>query len=186
VVHFTKEFMSPWQIDVPRPRGNYNHPPRVIAAMTGRVNYPSMAHIPEGESILAGTFSLNGHPIVILFDAGATHDFISKACTQRHQLAIEPTNTPNVINTPGGRVITKQLVMYTLLNPTGKLFRTSLIVMDGQGIDVILGMSWMKGHKVLLDTISHTMHLDSPTNGVVVLQLPPTATKHSLVHHTTA
>jgi hypothetical protein len=91
-----------------------------------------------------------------------------------------------VINTPGGRVITKQLVMYTLLNPTGKLFRTSLIVMDGQGIDVILGMSWMKGHKVLLDTISHTMHLDSPTNGVVVLQLPPTATKHSLVHHTTA
>jgi hypothetical protein len=49
---------------------------------------------------------------------------------------IEPTNTPYVISTPGGRVITKQLVMYTPLNLAGKLFRTSLIVLDGQGIKV--------------------------------------------------
>jgi hypothetical protein len=100
-----------------------------------------MSDIPEGELDLAGTFSLNGHPIVILFDTRATHDFISKECTQRHQLAIEPTNTPYVISTPRGRVVTKQLVMYTPLNLTGKLFRTSLIVLDGQGTDVILGMN---------------------------------------------
>jgi hypothetical protein len=30
------------------------------------------------------------------------------------------------------------------------------------------------------------MRLDSPANGVDVLQLPPPATKHSLIHHTTA
>jgi hypothetical protein len=32
-----------------------------------------------------------------------------------------------------------------------------LIVLDGQGIDVILGMNWMRGHKVLLDTASRTV-----------------------------
>jgi hypothetical protein len=63
--------------------------------------------------------------------------------------------------------------MHTPLNLVEKLFRTSLIVLDGQGIDVILGMSWMKGHKAQLDTVSRTVHLDSPVNGVVVLQLPP-------------
>jgi hypothetical protein len=108
-----------------------------------------MSDISEGKSVLAGTFFLNGHPIVVLFDTGATYDFISNACTQRYQLAIEPTNTPYVISTLGGRVVTKKLVMYTPLNLTGKLFRTSLIVLDGQGIDVILGMSWMKGQKAL-------------------------------------
>jgi hypothetical protein len=145
-----------------------------------------MSDVPEGELVLMGTFSLIGHPIVILFDTGATHDFISKACTQRYQLTIEPTNTPYVISTPRGRVITKELVMHTSLNLTGKLFRTSLIVLDGQGIDVILGMSWMKGHKAQFDIVSHIVRLDSPANGVVVLQLPPSATKHSSVHHTAA
>jgi hypothetical protein len=33
----------------------------------------------------------------------------------------------------------------------GHVFPTQLIVLDGQGIDVILGMSWMKLHKVILD-----------------------------------
>jgi hypothetical protein len=110
-----------------------------------------MANISKGESVLASTFSLNSHPIIILFDTGATHDFISKACTQIHQLPIEPTNTPYVISTTGGMVITKELVMYTPFNLAGKLSRTSLIVLDGQGIDVILGISGMKGHKALLD-----------------------------------
>jgi hypothetical protein len=39
---------------------------------------------------------------------------------------------------------------------------------------------------VLLGTISRIVHLDSPANGMVVLQLPPPITKHSSVHHTTA
>jgi hypothetical protein len=103
-----------------------------------------MEDIPERESVLVGTFSFNGHSIVILFDNRATHYFINKACTEKHQLVIEPANTSYVINTPGGRVITKQLVMYIPLNLAGKLFRTSLIVLDSQGIDVILGMSWMR------------------------------------------
>jgi hypothetical protein len=62
---------------------------RVVAVKTGRVNYTTMADIPEGRHVLTGTFSLNGHQIVILFDSGATHDFIGKAYTQKHKLAIK-------------------------------------------------------------------------------------------------
>jgi hypothetical protein len=51
---------------------------------------------------------------------------------------------------------------------------------------VILGMSWMKGHSVQLDTVSHTVRLNSPANGVVVLQLPPSTAKHSSIHYTAA
>jgi hypothetical protein len=53
----------------------------VTIAKTGRVNYTTLEDIPEGEQVLVGTFSLNGHLAVILFDSGATHDFITNACT---------------------------------------------------------------------------------------------------------
>jgi hypothetical protein len=72
---------------------------------------PLWKDIPEGESVLAGTFSLNRYPVVTLFDSGATHDFIGKACTKRCQLVIQHIDTAYVISTPGGKIVTKQ--MYT-------------------------------------------------------------------------
>jgi hypothetical protein len=53
----------------------------VAIAKTGHINYTTMEDIPEGDQVLMGTFSLNGHPAVVLFDSGATHDFITKICT---------------------------------------------------------------------------------------------------------
>jgi hypothetical protein len=73
-------------------QGHATHPPRgppkVAIAKTRRINYTAMEDILEGEQVLTGMFSLNEYPIVILFDFGATHDFISRACTQKHQLDI--------------------------------------------------------------------------------------------------
>jgi hypothetical protein len=82
--HFTRECTAPKKTPAqgqvtPPPRG----PPKVAAAKTGRINYTTLEDIPEGEQVLAGTFSLNRYPTVVLFDSGATHDFITKACTQR-------------------------------------------------------------------------------------------------------
>jgi hypothetical protein len=115
-------------------------PPKVAVVKIGRVNYTTIEDIPEGEQVLMSMFSLNGHPATVLFDSGASHDFISKACTQKHQLVIEHIITPYLIRTPGGNIVAKQLVMATPLSLAGRLFRTNLIVLEGQGIDVILGM----------------------------------------------
>jgi hypothetical protein len=73
---------------------------------TGRVNYTTMEDIPEGEQVFTGMFSLNGHPTIVLFDLGASHDFINKAYTQKHQLVIEHIITPYLIHTPGGNIAT--------------------------------------------------------------------------------
>jgi hypothetical protein len=39
-----------------------------------------------GEEVLAGTFSLNEHSVIILFDFGASHDFISSTCAKKVRL----------------------------------------------------------------------------------------------------
>jgi hypothetical protein len=99
---------------------------------------------------------------------------------------IKHISTPYVICTPGGIIATKQLVMAAPLNLVGRLFKTDLIVLEGQGIDVILGMGWMKGLMEALDIAARTVHLGSPAHGSVVLHLSsPTSTTLAL-HHTAA
>jgi hypothetical protein len=171
-----------------RCQGHVTHPPRgpqkVVVAKTGHVNYTTMEDIPEGEPVLASTFSLNEYHVVTLFDSGATHDFISKACTKRCQLVIQHIYTPYMISTPGGKIVTKQMVMHTPINLARKIYKPSLIVLDGQGLDIILGMGWMKAHKTLLDTAARVVHLDSPMHGIHVLQLSSPSVVSSSVHHT--
>jgi hypothetical protein len=172
-------------IDMPRFQSHSSHPLRVVAAKTGRVNYTSMKDVPKGRHVLVGTFSLNSHPIVILFDSSVTHDFISKAYTQKYKLAVKSIGTPYMSRTPGRTIFTKQLVVSSHLNLAGKFYRTHLIVLDGQGIDVILGMSWMRDHKALLDTASRTVQLDSPVHGITILHLSSPPVTVSSLHHLT-
>jgi hypothetical protein len=72
------------------------------------------------------------------------------------------------------------------LNLAGKIYKTNLIILDGQGIDVILGIGWMTQHKARLDTASHTVHLDSLVHGIATLHLSSSSVATPLVHHTTA
>jgi hypothetical protein len=101
--HFTRECSSPKKNAA---QGHITHPlcgpQKVAVAKTGHVNNTTMEDIPEGEPVLVGTFFLNDHSPFVLFGSGATHDFVSKACTQKCKLVIEPISAPYVISTPGG------------------------------------------------------------------------------------
>jgi hypothetical protein len=134
-----------------------------------------LEEIPPGEEVLACMFFLYEHPIIILFDSGASHDFLSLACAQKAGITLYATQVPYSIGTFGGRVVANQMARKIPLMLAGRVFSTILIILDGQGIDVILGMNWMKMHQVVLDIFAHLVHLDSPIYGKVSLQLPPVA-----------
>jgi hypothetical protein len=57
--------------------------------------------IPVGE-VLTGTFLLFGHPVIILFDSGVSHDFMSSSCAKRVKLALIVAKPSYIISTPGG------------------------------------------------------------------------------------
>jgi hypothetical protein len=164
--HFARECPAPKKNAT---QGHVTHPPRgpqkVAVARTNHVNYTTMEDIPKGKPVLVGTFFLNDHSAVILFDSGATHDFISNACTQKCKLVIESISTPYMISTLGGQIVTKQVVVNPPLNLKGRIYKTCLIILDGQEIDVIFGMRWMRRHRALLDTAAQVVHLDSPEDG---------------------
>jgi predicted aspartyl protease len=97
--------------------------------------------IPIGEEVLAGMFFLNEHPVIILFDSGASHDFMSSTCAKKAKLSLVASGAPYVISTPRGRVDADRIVQKVPLELSGRIFSTNLIILSGEGIDIILGMS---------------------------------------------
>jgi hypothetical protein len=139
--------------------------------------------IPAGKEVLAGTFFLYEHPIIILFDSGASHDFMSFACAKKARLTLMASGALYVISTPGGRVDADRIVQKVPLDLSGRVFETDLIVLSGQGIDVILGMSWMKWHRAVLDISARLVHLNSPVYEKVTLHLHAISRIKVSLHH---
>jgi hypothetical protein len=148
-----------------------------------RVNYTTVDGIPTRVEVLAGTSFLNEHPIIILFDSGALHDFMSSTRAKKARLTLMASGVPYVISIPGGRVDANRIARKVPLDLSGRVFETDLIVLGGQGIDVILGMSWMKWHKVVLDISARPVHLNSPVYGKVTLHLPAISSIRASLHH---
>jgi hypothetical protein len=146
---FTKQSISP---RAPAPmvnqqRGHQKGP----APQAGHANYTTVEEIPMGEEVLAGTFFLNEHPVIILFDSRASHDFISSICAKKAMLSAVTAEALHVISTPGSRVDADRIVRKAPLEMARRVFSTDLIILKGQGLDVILGMSWMELHRAVLD-----------------------------------
>jgi hypothetical protein len=177
--HFSRECPQPQQGFTPRaPPPPVGQPKAVVHPPPSRVgcaNFTTLEEIPLGEEVLTGTFFLYEHSIIILFDSRVSHDFMCLACGQKVGVALYATQVPYSISTPRGRVVANQMASKIPLELVGRVFSTTLIILEGQRINVILGMNWMKMHRVVFDISARLVHLDSPIYGKVSLQLPPVA-----------
>jgi hypothetical protein len=137
----------------------------------------------HGKEVLAGTFFLNEHPVIIPFDSRASHDFIRSTCAKKVMLSAVTTEALYVISTPGGRVDADRIVRKAPLELAGRVFSTDLVILKDQGLDVILGMCSMKLHRAVLDIAGRLVHLDSPVYGKVILHLPAVSRIKASLHH---
>jgi hypothetical protein len=158
---------------------------RVMQVRQGRVNFATLAEFPEGAPIMMGTFSIDYKPVIILFDSGATHSFISDKCGARVGLDSCQTKGSYMISTPGGKISSNQLIRYVPIQLGSKVIKTDLVLLHLEGMDIILGMDWMTKHKVLLDISSRVIEIDSPYNGATTLYLPQQEYFYSCVYATT-
>jgi hypothetical protein len=52
------------------------------------------------------------------------------------------------------------------------LVRTDLLLLDLEGMDILLGMDWMTRHRVSLDIPSRAVEIDLPDHEPTILYLP--------------
>jgi hypothetical protein len=146
---------------------------QMVQVRQGRVNLTTLSELLEGTPIMMGTFSINHHPVIVLFDSGATHSFISKDCRTKIGLDIYSINEVYRIITPGGKISSNQICRMVPLQLGGHPIKTDLLVIDQKGMDVLLGMNWMTQNQVSLDISSRIVEINFPELKPIILYLPP-------------
>ncbi|WVZ76553.1 hypothetical protein U9M48_024518 [Paspalum notatum var. saurae] len=127
-----------------------------------------MDQIPAGEPVLAGTFTVNGHPAVVLFDSGATHTFLSRSYALRHGIKMYKLKENYHITAPGSPVTIGLIARQLKVDIGPESLVINPVVVPHQGIDVILGMNWMVENDAVLHVGSREVQLKSKVTGKIL------------------
>jgi hypothetical protein len=77
-----------------------------------------------------------------------------------------------MITTPGGKISSNQVCRSVPIQMGKNLMRTDLLLLNLEGMDILLGMNWMTQHHVSLDISSRIVEIDSPEYEPTILYLP--------------
>jgi hypothetical protein len=144
-----------------------------------KLNFTTLEELPEGAPIMTGTFSIFNQPALILFDSGASHSFISQKFSVKCQFPFYHTQGAFMIATLRGRVATNQLNRSVPILLGRKIFKTTLLILGLENVDIMLGTNWMTQHQVVLDVAARALEIHSPTFGDLMLYLPSKETTRS-------
>jgi hypothetical protein len=127
-----------------------------------RVNQVSADATTEGAEIALGMFYINAIPATILFDSGATHSFMSARYANTNELPLKNMKTPMIVITPKGPVEACYMTHRLTLTIMGREFWATAIILEASSIDLILGMSWLRKAKAIIQCGRGTVELTSP------------------------
>jgi hypothetical protein len=104
------------------------------------VNFTTLSKLSEGAPIMMGTFTIHHQLAVILFDSGATYSFISPTFGTKVGLDFYHTKGTYMIVTPGGKIASNQICRDVPIQMGSNLIKTDLILLNLEGMDILLGM----------------------------------------------
>ncbi|XP_014519742.1 uncharacterized protein LOC106776786 [Vigna radiata var. radiata] len=122
------------------------------AQAVGRMYALTGAEVASSGNLITSTCLLYGLPCCVLFDSGATHSFISKACVDRLGLTESEMQLDLVVSTSAAtEVRTSTVCIICPIEVEGYKFKVNLICLPLQGLEVILGMDWLTTNHILID-----------------------------------
>jgi hypothetical protein len=105
----------------------------------------------QAQDIVPGMFFVRSHPATILFDSGASHSFVSSTFVLKYHLPLSIMKHTMLVSSTGGEMRMKHICPAVSITISGVDFLANLIILDSKGIDIILGMDWLrKYYKVIL------------------------------------
>jgi hypothetical protein len=127
-----------------------------------RVNHINAQEDQEAQGVVLGEFLVSSVLATILFDSGASHSFISSSFVEKHNIPTVLLKAPLLTRTPGGDIKCQLGCSRVRIILSGVEFLADLVVLKSKGIDVILGMDWLRQHHGLISCADKVVHLTNP------------------------
>ncbi|KAL0540965.1 hypothetical protein IC582_020991 [Cucumis melo] len=103
-------------------------------------------------TVVTGTLPILGHYAFVLFDSRSSHSFISSVFVQHVGLEVEPLGSVLSVSTPSGEfLLSKEQIKACRVEIANHMLDVTLLVLDMQDFDVILGMDWLSANHANID-----------------------------------
>jgi ribonuclease HI len=112
-----------------------------------KVNHVYVEEAEDAPGVILGEFLVQSVLATVLFDSGASHSFISSSFVEANNVDTVALKRPLITQSPGGHIPCHLGVIGIPINLSGVVFLANLVVLNSQGIDVILGMDWLTKHR---------------------------------------
>jgi hypothetical protein len=116
----------------------------------------------EAPEVVLGTFLVNSEPASVLFNSGASHSFVTNQFVEKHNLPMSLMKTPLLVSSPGGEMKASHICLRVNLKLNEIEFLAALVDLKSWGIDVILGMDWLRKHDGVIQCRKRSVVLTSP------------------------
>jgi hypothetical protein len=80
----------------------------------------------------------------------------------KHAFSTETIGRTIKVSSPGGEILVNSGCRHLILEIGKCKFPTHLVVLDSQGLDVILGMDWMTIYGGVIDCVNRAITLTTP------------------------
>jgi hypothetical protein len=158
-----------------RPQGQQNY-------TYSKVNHVTTEEAQHAQDVVLGMFLTSSHPATVLFDSGASHSFISSSFVVKHQLPITIMKQAMLVSSPGGEMRTKHICPAISITIRGVDFLVNLIVLDSKGIDIILGMDWLRKYDRVILCAKRAIRLTREDGTIVEFNATIQAEQFSLLN----
>jgi hypothetical protein len=137
----------------------------------------------QAQDVVLGMFLASSHPAIVLFDPGVSHSFISSTFVAKYHLPISIMKHTMLVSSPGGEMRTKHICPMVSVTIRGVDFLANLIILDSKGIDIILGMDWLRKYDRVILCGKRAIRLTKEDSTVLEFNATMQADQASLLNH---
>jgi hypothetical protein len=142
----------------------------------------STKEVQQAQDVVLGLFFTSSHRTIVLFDSGASHSFILSAFVANYHRPMSIMKHNMLVSSSGGDMRTKHICPAISITIRGVDFLANLIILDSMGIDMILGLDWLKKYDGVILCAKRAVKLATGHDTTVEFSVVMTSDKASMLN----